>query len=497
MNSQVDDSRRLKKIFLGISSLSFQSFINSLLGFALLSTLLRLLPASSYGIYSAVQLSVGLAGTVSSWGFSSSVVKFLPRDERGKYVNSSITLTVIFSLVSTLIFLIISPFLSLYFAKSLSFSFIFQVGALWLFTSTVSSTIQAVLQGERKYITLASVLLVAKIISVSTSVVLIYLTRDVIVAIIGWIIYGLLVSLGGLLFSDKRIKLSISKDSMKEIISYSTPLAISSIIVFIASTSDIVIVGGYLDPVSLGVYNAAVTILSILSLLIAAPLNTAFFAELSFSNDSEEKVKTGFDLALRFILITVLPASFFLASVSFQLTELFSGGGVYLYGLTTLEITSLLYIFNAIALTCNSLFQGIGKTWYVFLVSSAIVLSDVTLSLILVPRIGLLGAGIGRAFSGMLGGVLGIHYAKKFAYLPNRNFVIKVFLSSIFPSSAVLAMSVFVSNELVTIFLYSVVELVAFILFLKLFGVLNERDIAILEEALPRFFRPVLKFLKV
>jgi peptidoglycan biosynthesis protein MviN/MurJ (putative lipid II flippase) len=138
-----------------------------------------------------------------------------------------------------------------------------------------------------------------------------------------------------------------------------------------------------------------------------------------------------------------------------------------------------------------------GNTWYVFLVSSSTVILEIFLSLALVPKIGLIGAGLGRALSGLIGGIIGLYYARKFAYLPERSFVMKVLLSSILPSAFISAMSTFISNHLITIVPYSIAGLALFLLSLRLFRVLAMQDIAILEDALPKMLRFALKFFKV
>jgi O-antigen/teichoic acid export membrane protein len=64
-------------------------------------------------------------------------------------------------------------------------------------------------------------------------------------------------------------------------------LGIASVFVFISSYADVVIVGGYLGPISLAIYNAAVTVSLILSIVLITPLQTLILPEASSSVGKE------------------------------------------------------------------------------------------------------------------------------------------------------------------------------------------------------------------
>ena len=145
------------------------------------------------------------------------------------------------------------------------------------------------------------------------------------------------------------------------ILKYASPLGTAAIITVIASSADLVVVGGYLNSVSLGVYNAAVIISSILGALFVAPLTTALLPEISSSN-SESDISNGLRLAFRFTVLLVLPASMLVAALSNQLIEFFSGGGAYLAGSFSLELIALFYLFVALQTILVVLFMAIGKT---------------------------------------------------------------------------------------------------------------------------------------
>ena len=72
---------------------------------------------------------------------------------------------------------------------------------------------------------------------------------------------------------------------------YTVPLGVAGIIAVFSSSADQVVVGGYLTPLSLAVYNAAVTVSGVLGVVLVTPLTTALLPEASSSIDKGHRLK--------------------------------------------------------------------------------------------------------------------------------------------------------------------------------------------------------------
>jgi O-antigen/teichoic acid export membrane protein len=158
--NEIDE--RIRNATRGISSLIVQNIINSLLGFVFLAALLRLLPAVDYGGYSGVQVSIGIASPIALLGFQYAAARYtsLKKQEEGKNwiraARSVLALSLVTTTLATLVFTLLGPYLSLYYMRTASFSDIFELGALWLFSISISTIFQGFIQGLKKYSTLAT-----------------------------------------------------------------------------------------------------------------------------------------------------------------------------------------------------------------------------------------------------------------------------------------------------------------------------------------------------
>ena len=249
-------------------------------------------------------------------------------------------LTLIFTTFVTAVLILFSSSESMFFAKSTTWSYDFDLGALWLYSSSTSSILQGFVQGLRKYSTLSLILFVTRVVMVALTIIGLIYQANVSIAIYGWIVYGVLITLWSIAVV-RRESLDAAghdEDSSYErgsigygsILRYSFPLAIAGILIVATQNSDLVVVGGYLNPISLGIYNAVITILTFLTYILLTPLVTAILPEASSSSKSFEKISNGLRLSLRFVFLGILPASLFIAAVSPQLLFLFSGRSSYL-----------------------------------------------------------------------------------------------------------------------------------------------------------------------
>lgn len=482
---------RVRNIIRGIGSLSAQSALNSLMSLAFLASLLRLLPPVYYGAYASVQIAVGVASQVSSFGLGASVVRHLSlpgEDEASRWgaAKASIILAACFSLVASAAFVPLSPVLSSYFMKSLSWAPLFILGALWQFTNTFSGVVAGVVQGVRKYSLLATILLVSRFVAVSAGIAAIYIYSSVYAAVLSWVVYGVLVIAWVFAATGWRLFFYKARGNYRRVLLYASPLGLAGIVGMVASNADLVVVGGYLDPVSLGVYNAAVTLSSMLSTLLVYPISTAVFPETSVSSESAEEVSRGVNFALRFVILAVLPASLLVASLSTQLILLFSGGGAYLRGTEYLQLITSFYLFVAVQSVMLVVLQGLGRSHTVLLVGLATAVADVLLSLSLVPTFGLLGASMSRVGVALIGAAASIYYVRGHLMHPSHySYVWKSLVSSLVPSVAVYLLSTYVSSRITTLVPYSLLALVLFVMSLKLLRVLNEDDRRFISHFLP------------
>jgi O-antigen/teichoic acid export membrane protein len=493
---------RGKQIIRGIGSLTIQNVLSAFLGFVLLASLVRFLPQTDYGTYSSVQVTIGIAGVVSIFGLGSAVVRFLAPGFQGDGVEgwgsakAALNITLVLSASVSIFMAAAAPDLSAYFGKGKSLEWVFYLGAAWLFASSVATSFQSMLQGMRRYGGLAKVLLGSRFVAVGIAVVGLALFHSLAIAIASQVLNFVLIISLSLPLVWRSLRGVDPRPHYGNVFRYAYLLGLANVVGAVAGNADLVVVGGYLSLGSLGIYNAVIQVASVLAAFFVTPLITAFFAEASFSSGNPEELKAGTSLALRFSMITVLPASFFAAAVSIQLFDLFSGGGSYSQGIPYLQLIALFYVFAAIQTIAITVLQGVSRTKSVLLIGAVTSIGEVALSISLVPGLGLAGAAYSRITLLVIGGILSLFIIRR--YLPGQveiKFYGKALLASVIPAALVSFLTYGLSSRVETLVPYTLLAVLLYFLCARFVGLLSPQDKSFIEHLLPARLLWILHFL--
>ena len=410
--------------------------------------------------------------------------------------KASLVLSIAFSAAASLVLAAATPSLSDYFMKGPSWSWVFYLGSLWLFTSSIATVFQGMLQAVRRYSLLARVLIASRSVSVAVAVVSLVAYQSLAAAILSWAIYFVLVVAAALLVVWKPLLAASSRQHYGRVLRYAAPLGVATIVSVVASNADIVVVGGYLDPISLGIYNATVVISSIISSLFVAPLSIALFAESAFSSETPAEVSRGVSLALRFLLLTALPASLFAAALAPQLFFLFSGGGGFGRGIPFLELIFVFYLFLAVQTIATYVLQGVGKTRAVLVIGLITALAEIGLSVTLVPVVGLAGAAISRVTIFTFGCAVSLYFIRPYLKgVINLGFLAKALVSAGVPAVVVYALSLVVASRVLTLVPYTLLGLLLFFGCARVLRLFSAEDKSFAAHLLPARFGWITKLL--
>jgi O-antigen/teichoic acid export membrane protein len=499
-------SERVRKITSGIRSLTIQNAVNSIMGFVFLTLLLRLLSPSDYGLYSAALVVTGIGSSIASFGLQSAAtrfVAFLGRDEgESRLVSRSIVvLALTFSTAATIVFVLLSPALSLYFTKSTSSEWIFAASGAWLFSNTISGIFLGLVQGMRKYQSLARILVGANFAIVCLTVLGLLEFHSVIVPIIAWVVYGAVISFWSLAITRKRLLLAAPAETdaraMKQVLRYSVPLGVAGIVTVATGFADPLVVGGLLTAKQLGAYYAAIAISGGLGVMLFTPLNTAFFPETSSNANDPRKLSQGLRLAFRYTALALVPVSFAMVGLSKQMIALFSGGvRTYFIANPSLQLMCGFFLFVAMQGILTSLLLSIGKTTQVMMIGIVTVVLDLGLSVLLIPSLGLLGAATSRVLVDVAGFLIAMYLARNYLRgVADIGFQAKLFVASSIMLAVLFSMSKFISNTAFTLIPYGLLGGVVLLLCVRWLGLLTEEDKRYLEHFMPRTLGRLMRML--
>lgn len=175
--------------------------------------------------------------------------------------------------------------------------------------------------------------------------------------------------------------------------------------------------------------------------------------------------------------------------VSNQLIELFTGGGAYLAGSSSLELIALLYVLIAVQTILVVLFQAVGKTVHAMIVGFATVATDIELSVLLVPSLGLLGAATAKVSVGLVGAIVGFYFARKYlGKLDKASFYLKGLTAALVPFAVTRGLSDYISIRLATLLPYVLI-------FLACVKLLNDEDKQYISHILPKFMHRLVSHL--
>jgi len=497
---------RAKHIASGIRSLTIQNLVNSVLGFVFLTLLLRLLSPSEYGLYSSVLLVTGIGSSVAFFGLQSAAtrfVAFMAHDEGESRVvsRSIVVLSLVFTSAATVVFVLLSPSLSLYFTKSAGSAWIFAAAGGWLFSSTISGIFQGLVQGMKKYHSLAKVLMGANLAMVCVTVLGLFEFHSVLVPIVAWIFYGAVISVWSLSITRRRLLVSSpersGERSLKRVLRYSIPLGIAGIVTVATGAGDPLVVGGLLNEAQEGAYYAAIAISGGLGVMLFTPLNTAFFPETSSNADDPKTLSVGLRLAFRYTALALIPVSFAIVGLSKQMIRLFSGGAsTYLLANPSLQMMSFFFLFVAMQGILTSLLLSTGKTKQVMVIGIVTVILDLGLSVLLVPDFGLLGAATSRTLVDVAGFLMAVYLTKSYLTgVADIDFHGKVFASSFVMLGVLFGLSKFVSNRTLTLVPYTLIGMAVFLLCARGLHLLSDEDKRYLEHFIPTGLTRLMRLL--
>lgn len=352
----------------------------------------------------------------------------------------------------------------------------------------MSGIFQGLVQGMKRYDSLAKILMSAGTVMVCLTVVGLHVLNSVVIPILAWGIYGAVICLWSYVIVRKGVAFGnssvVTGQSYRQLLKYSIPLGIAGIVTVATGIADPMVVGGLLSEAQLGAYNAAIAISGGLGVMFFAPLNTAFFPETSSVAHDHVKLKNGMRLAFRYAALALIPVSFALAGLSTQMMNLFSGGGAsYLEANLSLQLMSLFFVFVAMQGIPTSLLLSLGRTTQVMLIGIATVLLDLFLSEVMVPNLGLLGATTSRILVDVAGFLMAAYLTRTyFKDVMDIGFYTKVVAISFVMFLVLFSLSHFVSNSTVTLVPYILLGSAVLILCVRGSKLLSEEDMVYLEH---------------
>lgn len=137
----------------------------------------------------------------------------------------------------------------------------------------------------------------------------------------------------------------------------------------------------------------------------------------------------------RYITLMTAPIAFFLGTMAPTVMLVWMGGNDYPYAILTIRILCIGYFFNILTGVTTSMVRGVGIVHYEMYTSLFVALSNLTLSLGLIIKIGFPGALIGTAASMTAGNILYLYRFNHYMETAFRTFLKDTFIKPVLVAS--------------------------------------------------------------
>ena len=380
-----------------------------LLGLIQIPILTKGLGASLYGIFSVLSITISLISYTAVLGLSTGVIRFLPVEKdksrlREGFLSAYFTVCLSAAVFSAVLLLFSDQFAAFILNDDGSAIYVRLTSILVLMNSVniISMVFFRVLRQMGLYAIITLIYHICEVGLIAAAILLGYKLTGVLGALI---INGVLFNLILLIIILRRIGLSIPRFSdLKPYLLYSLPLILNPVIIWIINSSDRYLVSYFAGVAATGIYSAAYVMGNYASFALT-PLTIVLYPTVAKAYDEADMAKTKNYLrySIKYLMMTTIPAAFGLSILARPLLTI----------LTTPEFISgsIVVPFVAFGAVLFCLFQVciyvvhlVKKTYWSLLLMSASAILNIVLNMILIPRLGILGAAVATFLAyGMLG----------------------------------------------------------------------------------------------
>lgn len=399
---------------LSVTKKSSAVFLGKILGVAILFLFNFIVAkgfgAESYGEFTYVFTYISFIPIISVIGLDQGLIFFLPRlkekdklRERSNIIGFAfISVIIIWSLIATLI-ISNSSFLALNLMKSPAYEQLINVlmpMSLFIVLINLIYGIFRGLESVRYNIICENIIIpVSKIIVIIPFIFLWKTPNAIIISFYISFIAGTVYLFKKLLSYKNIINFKFTKGSIyKEIISFSFPIILTSILYFFISKISIFMIGYFLSSKEVGIYNIALQVGSISSFVLVA-FNTIFAPTISslYYKGEMDKLSYMYKSITKWVVTVNLVVFSLILLFSNNIMHLF--GTEYMLGAGALILIALGEVVNAATGSVGIINTMTGHPEYEIYIGVVVVLVNLFISYFLIPIWGISGAATGSLVS--------------------------------------------------------------------------------------------------
>ena len=366
----------------------------------------HIFPPSDLGTIALFIAIVGLFSIVFTLGLNTAIIHFISSSlnsrvySPGRILFRILGIGTLFAFAGMLIIYLISGYISVLFFHNAADTHYIKLLSIVLFGNIIFSILNGALIGFEKFRASALISVMIWAIYYFGAIILAYMGHSLIAIIYGWIIglaLGVIIDIVYLLgiLAGGYMKKRRGIVGSRTIFNYALPVLLTAIIGYGASYTDRFVVSYLMNTYYLGIYNFALLVFSGIG-FIAFPFNNITLPKFSefFGNNQRDLTRSSVKSSSLLLSYFYIPVAMGTASLA-PLILYYIAGSAYVTGQFALMIVMLI---PAPFVSQNILVQAISsvrKTSYFLYSSIAALASNVIISFLLIPFIGIVGAALG------------------------------------------------------------------------------------------------------
>lgn len=408
-----------RKVGQDIGVVGIANLLQSLGGILLLPVITKILGVHDYGLYVQLTVTIGLIMGFAHLGLPYATVRFLAGAKDRKQIADDIYSTIVLILLSSLIVASIvfafSGSLATYLFGDLTI--LVKILAAIIPIACINGTllnIFRVFQEIKKYtifsitktyseiaLVVAVILMGYGIVEVAFSILLIRLLS--------------LVVLAAMVISNIGVKLPRFA-RMKEYLKFSLPTVGSNIAAWIVNSSDRYVIGILLGVTFVGYYNPGYLMGAII-LMFMAPVDFVLVAVVSryYDEGKIDVVRNLFKYAIKYFLLLAIPAFCGLSILSKPILTVLSTPEIANQGYLITPFIAFSMVLSGIGGIAIGKSLYLAKKTYISMINTIMTAGiNLGLNIMLIPRIGIIGAAIATLVAFSAGFIFGTYFAFKY-----------------------------------------------------------------------------------
>jgi O-antigen/teichoic acid export membrane protein len=401
MNIQGQTSGESNKFVLDIIWVAFSQIFMSLLGIVTLPFLTKTYTSEIYGIWTQVNITVGLLVTVITLQFVTTVVRFLAAEEdkvkRRRSIGTMLYTILIFGALILGIGNLWASQISLFLFNNATYAIFVRLAFLWACADALLAFFISYLRARGKIKKLAIIQAILSALKMGLIVVLVLSGL-----ILQWVIAGLVFV--DLVFILYVLFIIVREDGfplpnfsgLKVFLTFSIPQIPGTILGWIMSASDRYFITHFINLPATGIYASSNSLAGLIALFYS-PIGYVLFPVVSKTWEQNRKTDTKvyFEYSTRLFLTLAIPATVGLSMISQSLLKILTTSE-YLAGIWLVLLIGISQIFMGIFQINEYIIYLVKQTNWLPLIIFISAGISIILNFTLIPYFGITGAAISK-----------------------------------------------------------------------------------------------------